>query len=176
MREIKKAVWVHAFWKVGRCQNEEVTLRLTVGLCSGSPQVIAFCLTLRQGRYRWNLMLHFSCLIGTLLCWFWQHWCQYLGKRCPWKRSQFYQSLDVVEGGWSQVTGHIFRPLTGCTSHKTTPVNIEDQGLCSHVPIHQCWWWWWWCLWWQEVIFETESHVANTGLELLIILPLSPMH
>lgn len=47
------------------------------------------------------------------------------------EKSVLSKSLDVVERGWSQVPGHILRPLTGCRSHKTTPVNID-----TYAPMH----------------------------------------
>lgn len=72
------------------------------------------------------------------------------------------------------IPGHILRPLTGCRSHKTTPVNIDtfasmhpfmrggDGGDDAYDN--------------SKLFFETESHVANTGFELLIILILSSKH
>lgn len=81
---------------------------------------------------------------------------------------------DIVERGWSQVPGPILRPLTGCRSHKTSPVNIDNyapmhpfmRGGYGGDDAYDN----------SKLFFETESHVANTGLELLIVLPLSPKH
>lgn len=92
----------------------------------------------------------------------------------PLKIAQFYQSLDIVEHGWSQVPGHILRPLTGCRSYKTIHVNIDTyapmhpftRGGDGDDDAYDN----------SKLFFETESPVANTGLELLVVLLLSPKH